>query len=72
MLWFGTQPTIRSICANAYSDNVSVIDGEANRVIATIPVGSAPRAFAWNSIQNRVYVANHGSSSISVIRDDRD
>ena len=32
-------------------------------------MGSAPRAFAWNSIENRVYVANHWSSTISVIRD---
>ena len=32
-------------------------------------MGDVPRAFAWNSIQNRVYVANYGSSSISVIRD---
>jgi len=38
-------------------------------VIATIPVGDLPRAFAWNSIQNRTYVANYISSSISVIRD---
>jgi hypothetical protein len=32
-------------------------------------VGSAPCAFIWNSIENRTYVANFGSSSISVIRD---
>jgi hypothetical protein len=32
-------------------------------------VGDEPYAFAWNSIENRTYVANFGSSSISVIRD---
>ena len=32
-------------------------------------MGSAPCAFAWNSIKNRTYVANFGSSTISVIRD---
>jgi|GEM_PF-2950983 len=41
------------------------------RKIATIQVGDGPCAFAWNSIQNRVYLANQESSSISVIRDDR-
>jgi len=30
-----------------------------NQVITIIPVGDAPCAFAWNSIQNRVYVANY-------------
>jgi len=46
-----------------------VIDGATNQVIATIPVGDCPWALAWNSIQNRTYVANYISSSISVIRD---
>jgi len=45
MLWFGTQPIIRSIAPICDSDNVSVIDGATNRVIATIPVGDGPRAF---------------------------
>jgi hypothetical protein len=32
-------------------------------------VGDGPRDFTWNPAQNRVYVANYGSSSISVLRD---
>lgn len=38
-------------------------------VITTISVGHYPNALAHNPIQNRVYVADYGSSSISVIRD---
>jgi len=48
---------------------VTVIDGATNQVLTTISVGSEPIALVWNSIQNRTYVANHYSSSISVIRD---
>jgi Secretion system C-terminal sorting domain len=38
-------------------------------VITTITVGDEPGAFTYNPQQNRVYVANYYSSSISVIRD---
>jgi YVTN family beta-propeller protein len=54
-------------CANYWSDNVTVIDGETNRVIATIPVGNAPWALVWNSTNNRVYCANVGSGNVTVI-----
>jgi YVTN family beta-propeller protein len=67
LVWNSTNNKV--YCANWGSDNVSVIDGATNQVITTIPVGSAPCAFAWNSIENRTYVANYGSSTISVIRD---
>jgi len=43
--------------------------GATNAVITTITVGNGPRAFTWNDAQNRTYVANNYSSSISVIRD---
>jgi hypothetical protein len=48
---------------------VAVIHGVMNSVITTIPVGIWPLAFAWNSVQNRTYLANFAGSSISVIRD---
>jgi hypothetical protein len=48
---------------------VTVIDGATNEVVTTIGVGTAPIALAWNPAQNRVYVANQVSSSISVLRD---
>ena len=38
-------------------------------MIVTIDVGESPRDLCWNSIQNRIYVANNGNSSVSVIRD---
>ena len=44
---------------NGGSDNVSVIDGETNKVIDTISVGGTnviPRVIGVNSITNRVYV----------------
>jgi len=46
-----------------------VIDGAANTVITTIAVGDVPRALALNPVQNRTYVANYMSASISVIGD---
>jgi hypothetical protein len=46
-----------------------VIEGATNAVITTIGVGDRPCAFAWNHAQNRTYVANYYSSSVSVIRD---
>jgi len=55
--------------ANAFSNNVTVIDGATNNVITTITVGAEPWAFTWNPVQNRTYVANRMGSSISVIKD---
>jgi DNA-binding beta-propeller fold protein YncE len=46
-----------------------VIEGATNAVITTIGIGDRPCAFAWNHAQNRTYVANYYSSSVSVIRD---
>jgi DNA-binding beta-propeller fold protein YncE len=37
--------------------------------VRAIGVGDAPVAFCHNPQQNRVYVANYGSSTISVLRD---
>jgi DNA-binding beta-propeller fold protein YncE len=48
---------------------VSVIDGATDSLVASIIVGTSPNSFTHNPQQNRVYVANLGSSSISVIRD---
>ena len=46
-----------------------MIDGLTNSVITTITVGDEPLAFASNPVQNRTYVANVFSSSVSVLRD---
>jgi YVTN family beta-propeller protein len=50
-------------------DCVIAIDGATNSVITTIGVGNSPTAFTYIPQQNRIYVANYSSSSISVIRD---
>jgi len=51
-------PPNKVYCANGGSNNVMVIDGGINTVVATIAVGSYPCAFALNPVQHRVYVAN--------------
>jgi YVTN family beta-propeller protein len=48
---------------------VKVIDCVNDLVIARIPVGLTPHAIAWNPVQNRTYVINTWSGSISVLRD---
>src|SRR5258706_201998 len=39
----------------------------ARVVIATVPVGSGPDGVGVNATTNRIYVANFGGSSVSVI-----
>jgi YVTN family beta-propeller protein len=54
---------------NEGSDNVSVIDRQLGRVVATVMVGEKPRGIAIASERenSRVYVANSGSDTVSVI-----
>ena len=49
------------------SDAFSVVLLVPDTVQATVPVGGSPRGLAWNSTNDRVYVANSGSRSVSVI-----
>jgi YVTN family beta-propeller protein len=44
-----------------------VIDGATNAVVASVSVGMAPVALAVNSQTNKVYVANSGDGSVTVI-----
>jgi YVTN family beta-propeller protein len=46
---------------------VAVIDPEDDSVIAHIPVGANPGAMATTPMGNKIYVANTGESSVSVI-----
>jgi YVTN family beta-propeller protein len=57
----------RVYTANSNSDNVSVIDEDSHKVIATVTVGGEPEAVAVNPVNGRVYVANEASKSVSVI-----
>lgn len=51
--------------------SVSVIDTEANRVVATIPVHKLPYFIDVDKEGHRAYVANSGSNTVSVIDLDR-
>jgi YVTN family beta-propeller protein len=50
----------RLYVANGFGNSVSVIDMQANQVIATIPVGPGPRAIWADNQRGRVYVAISG------------
>ncbi len=54
--------------SNHDSNTVSVINGNTNRVIAIVSVGSAPMGLAYDPSNQVVYVANFYSSNVSVIR----
>ncbi|MGQ9707253.1 MAG: YncE family protein [bacterium] len=41
--------------------------GTPDTVIATVVVGSKPRALLWDSIHDKIFVANYNDSSVSVI-----
>jgi YVTN family beta-propeller protein len=52
---------------NTRPGSVSVIDTDANQVVATIPVHKLPYFIDVDADGNRAYVANSGSNSVSVI-----
>lgn len=60
--------------ANSGSNDVSVIDGAANSVVATItdPNAVAPVAVAVNPTTNTIYVANSQSNNVTVIDGETD
>ncbi len=59
--------TNRIYVVNYADESVTVIDGEKNRVLATLSVGEHPQAVAVNERDNVVYVANVHGNSITVI-----
>ena len=55
---------------NAHSNNVSVIDGATNKVIANISVGLWQPGYigvAYDSANGYIYVTNWDSGSVSII-----
>jgi YVTN family beta-propeller protein len=58
--------TNRIYVGNRGDDTVSVIDGETNAVVATIPVWYEPWGVAANPTTNRIYVSSR-SDTVSVI-----
>ena len=53
--------------ANEYSNTVSVLDTETDKVQDRINVGVFPYGIDINPLNNRVYVTNRGSNTVSVI-----
>ncbi|HEX5185653.1 MAG TPA: tetratricopeptide repeat protein, partial [Nitrososphaeraceae archaeon] len=47
--------------------DISVVDGDTNNVINTIPLESLPTDIAYNSNNNMIYVVQRDSSTVSVI-----
>jgi YVTN family beta-propeller protein len=63
-------PANRLYCTDGDGGAVRVIAGyNTDSILTRIPVGDWPSALAWNPTHSRMYVANEGSSSITVIRD---
>ncbi|OPD41742.1 YncE family protein [Bacillus thuringiensis] len=63
----GSISTNRIYVTNVNNDNVSVISGAANVVIATISVGSSPVGVGINPSTNLIYVTNANNDNASVI-----
>jgi YVTN family beta-propeller protein len=52
---------------NSWGDNVSVIDGNTNRLIENLTVGEYPAGVAYDSRTGEIYVANEFSDTLSYI-----
>ena len=60
--------TNRIYVANRGSNDLSVIDGAGNTVVATVAVGTGPYDVTVNPNTNRaVYVTNENTNNVSVI-----
>jgi YVTN family beta-propeller protein len=57
----------RVYIAEYISDIVSVADTSTNNFIYNITVGSNPKAIAFNKAGTRIYVANEGNDTVSVL-----
>ncbi|HSN78069.1 MAG TPA: YncE family protein, partial [Anaerolineae bacterium] len=55
--------------ANSARNTVTVIDGPAMSVLATVSVGVDPGMIGVNPATNKVYVANRGDNTVQVIDD---
>ena len=53
--------------ANSASDNVTVINGATNQILATIDADLNPIAIDLNPSTNMIYVANSGRNNVTVI-----
>jgi len=64
---------IRAWCGEHMTQGLSELftvaqsSGPPDTVIATVTVGAKPRALLWDSIHNKIFVANYNDSSVTVI-----
>src|SRR5450631_148629 len=58
--------TGKAYAVDAGHNAISIFDPEKNS-IASVPVGASPVAIAINDTTNRVYVANNGGASVTVV-----
>ena len=64
--FFASAPN--TIYVTNVSDNtVSVINGQTNNVVATIPTENSPQEVGVNIVTGMIYVTNNSSNSVSVI-----
>lgn len=59
--------TGRAYVVNADDGTVSVIDGDTDAVIATVPVGSHPYSIAVNSATGRTYITHTFSDQLTIL-----
>jgi YVTN family beta-propeller protein len=52
---------------NTHNNNVTMIDGTNNSVIATVATGNGPYAIAVDAAANKAYVSNMGKNNLAVI-----
>ena len=57
----------KAYVGNFKDNTVSVIDTEAGKVVATVPVAAGPHGMAITQDGRTVYVSGDGSSSVDVI-----
>ena len=59
--------TSRVYVTNSGENTVSVIDGNTQDILTTIPVGLFPNSLAINSNNSEIYVVNTGENTVSII-----
>ena len=60
----------RIYVTNQLDNTVSVIDGAAHKIVATVRVGVSPAQMAVSPDRRSVYIANSGSNTVSVLNTD--
>jgi len=59
--------TGRAFVANAGDGTVSVLDGDSDRVVATVPIGSRPYSIAADAVTGKVVVTHTFGDHVSVL-----